>query len=561
MYKPLPIGIEDFKELVENYYYIDKTLFIKELLDNRGKVSLFTRPRRFGKTLELSMLRYFFEKNLCQTAKASDNRHLFSGLKIMKAGDSYLEYMGQYPVISLSLKSAKQPDFEMAYGAIVNEISKEFDRHSYVILGDTLSLDEKEQYIRIRGKKASSIEYATALEFLTRCLKKVYQKKVIILLDEYDVPLENAYFKGFYDKITDFIRSLFESALKTNPNLEFAVITGCLRITKESIFTGLNNLDVISIMNRNYAEYFGFTPKEVENMLCDYGIEGRNDEVKQWYDGYCFGETEVYNPWSVINYVKAVSADKGAYPKPYWANTSSNSIVRELVERADGSIKQEMEELIAGGNIEKPVHEDITYDEVYKTEDNLWNFLYFTGYLKKLSERFDGETVYLTLAIPNTEVKLIYRNTILDWFNQSIKKKDFSALYGGILQKKTGEVEREISKNLMETISFYDYKEDYYHGFLAGLLKMMDGYTLKSNRESGLGRSDLLLLSSPYEGVAVIIELKAADSFAQLEVSAREALCQIREKRYDAELKLEGYRTFLYYGISFFKKLCRVLAE
>ena len=259
--------------------------------------------------------------------------------------------------------------------------------------------------------------------------------------------------------------------------------------------------------------------------------------------------------------MKAVSADKGAYPKPYWANTSSNSIVRELVERADGSIKQEMEELIAGGNIEKPVHEDITYDEVYKTEDNLWNFLYFTGYLKKLSERFDGETVYLTLAIPNTEVKLIYRNTILDWFNQSIKKKDFSALYGGILQKKTGEVEREISKNLMETISFYDYKEDYYHGFLAGLLKMMDGYTLKSNRESGLGRSDLLLLSSPYEGVAVIIELKAADSFAQLEVSAREALCQIREKRYDAELKLEGYRTFLYYGISFFKKLCRVLAE
>ena len=211
MYKPLPIGIEDFKELVENYYYIDKTLFIKELLDNRGKVSLFTRPRRFGKTLELSMLRYFFEKNLCQTAKASDNRHLFSGLKIMKAGDSYLEYMGQYPVISLSLKSAKQPDFEMAYGAIVNEISKEFDRHSYVILGDTLSLDEKEQYIRIRGKKASSIEYATALEFLTRCLKKVYQKKVIILLDEYDVPLENAYFKGFYYKITDFIRSLFES--------------------------------------------------------------------------------------------------------------------------------------------------------------------------------------------------------------------------------------------------------------------------------------------------------------------------------------------------------------
>ena len=479
----------------------------------------------------------------------------------MDAGERYAKDLGRYPVISLSLKSSKQPDFGMAFDAVVNEISKEFDRHNYIISGDILLPEEKEQYIRIRGKRASQIEYATALEFLTRCLKKVYRKNVIILLDEYDVPLENAYFKGFYEKMTDFIRSLFESALKTNPNLEFAVITGCLRVTKESIFTGLNNLEIISIMNKNYAEYFGFTPKEVESMLCDYGIEGKSDEVKQWYDGYLFGNTEVYNPWSVINYVKAVSADQGAFPKPYWANTSSNSIVRELVERADGSVKQEMEELIAGGSIEKPVHEDITYDEVYKTEDNLWNFLFFTGYLKKQSERFDGETIYLTLALPNTEVKLIYRNTILDWFNQNIKKKDFSALYRGILQRETDVLEREISKNLMETISFFDYKEDYYHGFLAGLLKMMDGYILKSNRESGLGRSDLLLLSPAYEGVAVIMELKITDSFAQLNDSACQALCQIKEKKYDAELKLEGYHTFIYYGISFFKKLCRVIAE
>lgn len=562
MYKPLPIGIDDFKKIRENdFYYIDKTLFIKEILDNRSEVKLFTRPRRFGKTLELSMLKYYFEAGHDRDGCETDNSGLFQGLKIMDAGERYVRDLGRYPVISLSLKSSKQPDFGMAFDAMVNEISKEFDRYNYIISGDILLPEEKEQYIRIRGKRASQIEYATALEFLTRCLKKVFRKNVIILLDEYDVPLENAYFKGFYEKMTDFIRSLFESALKTNPNLEFAVITGCLRVTKESIFTGLNNLEIISIMNKNYAEYFGFTPKEVESMLCDYGIESKSDEVKQWYDGYLFGNTEVYNPWSVINYVKAVSADQGVFPKPYWANTSSNSIVRELVERADGSVKQEMEELISGGSIEKPVHEDITYDEVYKTEDNLWNFLFFTGYLKKLSERFDGEIVYLTLAVPNTEVKLIYRNTILDWFNQSIKKKDFSALYRGFLKRETGVLEREISKKLMETISFYDYREDYYHGFLAGLLKMMDGYTLKSNRESGLGRSDLLLLSPPYEGVAVIMELKTADSFAQLDRSAREALDQIKEKQYDAELKLEGYHTFLYYGISFFKKLCRVLAE
>lgn len=569
MYKPLPIGIDDFKKIRENnYYYIDKTLFIKEILDKSSEVKLFTRPRRFGKTLALSMLRYFFEAGYDPDGCKVDNSSLFKGLKIMDAGENYTRRLCQYPVIILSLKSAKQPDFDMAFDAVVNEISKEFDRHNYVISGDILLPEEKDQYIRIRGKQASRIEYATALEFLTRCLKKVFRKNVIILLDEYDVPLENAYFKGFYEKMADFIRSLFESALKTNPNLEFAVITGCLRITNdfcrshsESIFTGLNNLQIISIMNKNYGEYFGFTQKEVESLLCDYGIGGKSEEVKQWYDGYLFGNTEVYNPWSVINYVDEVSEDQGAFPMPYWANTSSNSIVRELVERADGSVKQEMEELIAGGSIEKPVHVDITYNEVYKTQDNLWNFLFFTGYLKKLSERFDGETIYLTLAIPNTEVKLIYRDTILDWFNQSIKKKDFSALYRGLMQGETDVMGREISKSLMETISFYDYKEDYYHGFLAGLLKMMDGYTLKSNRESGLGRSDLLLLSAPYEGIAVIMELKAADSFAQLDGSAREALCQIKEKQYDAELKLEGYHTFLYYGISFYKKLCRVLAE
>ena len=560
MKKTLPLGVDDFKKLRENdFYYIDKTLFIKELLDKRSQVSHFTRPRRFGKTLELSMLKYFFESAHAPDGCSDDNSSLFKGLKIMDAGERYTRHLGQYPVICISLKSARQPDFEKAFIMLKRQIADEFRRHKYVT--DSLEESDKLRYNLIMNETDEDAQYLDALAFLSRILNEYHKRKVIILMDEYDVPLENAYFKGFYDKMTDFIRSLFESALKTNPNLEFAVITGCLRISKESIFTGLNNLEIISIMNTNYAEYFGFTQEEVECMLSYYGIEEKKEEAKKWYDGYFFGNTEVYNPWSVINYVKAASADHGAFPKPYWANTSSNSIVRELVERADSSVKQEMEELIAGGTIEKPVHEDITYDEVYKTEDNLWNFLFFTGYLKKQSERFDGETIYLTLALPNTEVKLIYRNTILDWFNQNIKKKDFSALYRGILQRETDVLEREISKNLMETISFFDYKEDYYHGFLAGLLKMMDGYILKSNRESGSGRSDLLLLSPAYEGVAVIMELKITDSFAQLNDSARQALCQIKEKKYDAELKLEGYHTFIYYGIPFFKKLCRVIAE
>lgn len=556
--RPFPIGIDDFRKLRENdYYYADKTMFIKELLDNRGEVSLFTRPRRFGKTLGISMLKYFFEDE----CGARNNRYLFEGLEIMEAGEKYLKHMGKYPVISLSMKTAKQPSFKMAYECLQDEIAQEFDRHSLVLASEKLNEAEKKQYKEMMNKQGLDSAWAKALEFLSRCLKKVHQQNVIILLDEYDVPLENAYLRGFYGKMTDFIRSLFESALKSNANLEFAVITGCLRITKESIFTGLNNLEIISLMNHNYAEHFGFTQSEVEHLLTAYGLQEKKQEVQQWYDGYLFGDTEVYNPWSVLNYVKAAVSSPQAFPQTYWANTSSNDIVRKLVELADGSIRQEMESLIEGGTIEKPMHEEITYDEVYKSEDNLWNFLFFTGYLKKQGERFDGETMYLTLAIPNTEVKLIYRNTILDWFDEKIRQKDLSGIYNAFLKKDTQRLEKELSQNLMETISFYDYREDYYHGFLGGLLKMMDGYTIKSNRESGLGRSALLLLSAPYVGKAIIIELKVADTFAMLDRTAAVALEQISKKQYDAELKLEGYQTFTYYGIAFYKKTCRVVTE
>ena len=515
------------------------------------------RPRRFGKTLNLSMIKYYFEKTFDQDGKEENNSYLFDGLNIMASGEAYTSHLGQYPVISLSLKSAKQPDFPRAYAMLKRQIANEFRRHLYI--AEKLEESDRDRFYSIMRETGEDSLYLDALAFLSRVLKDLYGKKTIILLDEYDVPLENAYFKGFYDKMTDFIRSLFESALKTNPNLEFAVITGCLRITKESIFTGLNNPKMVSILYASYSEYFGFTQTEVEKMLRDYDITGREEVVKAWYDGYLFGKTEVYNPWSILMYIDSLRQDRDANPKPYWANTSSNSIIRELIEHADNSVKQEMEILIEGGTIEKTVHEEITYEDIYKNVDNLWNFLFFTGYLKKVEERLEDVNTYVTLAIPNIEIKYIYQNTILDWFGVQIKQKDLSGIYKALLQKDTQLLEKELSKNLMETISFYDYREDYYHGFLGGLLKMMEGYTIKSNRESGLGRSDLLLLSAPYDGIAIIVEIKVADTYAQLNKKAESALDQIEQKQYDAELKLEGYHEFIKYGISFYKTLCKVL--
>jgi len=557
--KPVAIGIEDYKEIVDKgYYYIDKTLLIEEILTKGGKVNLFTRPRRFGKTLALSMLKTFFEQETDAEGTVIDNSRYFASTKIAGAGDAYMAHMGQYPVISMSLKSAKQPDFDMAYTMLVDEISSEYKRHRYVLKSDTLLEDECSKYEKIMLLKASRAEYATALKFLSGCLEKYHGKNAIILIDEYDVPLENAYFSGFYDEMIVFIRSLFESALKTNESLEFAVITGCLRISRESIFTGLNNLKINSILNQNYAECFGFTQTEVEQMLTDYGLEGKTDEVKDWYNGYLFGETEVYNPWSVINYVDTAISNRVAFPKPYWSNTSSNSIIRELIEEADDAVKGEIEGLLSGKTIEKPVHEDITYEDIHKTQDNLWNFLFFTGYLKKVSERFEGVTVYLTLAVPNKEIAYIYENTILEWFDERLKQTDLSGLHQAILNGDCEAFSEEVSELLLETISFYDYAENYYHGFLCGLLKGCKNYVVESNRESGNGRPDLLFKHRSVRGQAVIMELKVVKEFDQMEAACDEALRQVEEKNYEAVLYKEGYRNIRKYGICFYRKECLV---
>lgn len=552
--KALPVGIDDFKKLImEHYYYVDKTNFIKELLDLKGEVNLFTRPRRFGKTLNLSMLRYYFENTGDESVNDS-SRSLFDGLNIMNAGEKYTSKMCAFPVISLSLKGAKQPDFSLAMVSLKRQIANEFRRHESILgrLGDL-----SQRYIRIMREEAEQGDYIDAIAFLSQCLYKAYGTKCIILIDEYDVPLENAYFSEFYKEMAGFIRSFFESALKSNPNLEFAVITGCLRISKESIFTGLNNLEIISVLSESYAEHFGFTQTEVREMLAFYGIEDKLEEVKEWYDGYRFGQTEAYNPWSVINYVKMAVNSTVVLPKPYWSNTSSNSIVRELVERADASVRSEIEELTAGHAIEKPVHEDITYEDVYKSQDNLWNFLLFTGYLKILSQRMEGAIIYAKLAIPNTEVKYIYDTTIMAWLDTKLRHKDNSRLYQAILNEDAETAGDILSDELFDTISYYDGKsEAFYHGFMAGLLQGLEDYTVESNREAGNGRPDMILRYKRIRGTAVVMEFKVAREAAEIKSKLEEAASQIETRKYKEALEREGYQRVICYAMVFYRKEC-----
>ncbi|MCI8284087.1 MAG: AAA family ATPase [Firmicutes bacterium] len=561
-YKPLAIGIDDFKEMIiKDSYYIDKTSMIRLLTDENSKVTLFTRPRRFGKTLNLSMIKYFFEDTRDEAVN-EENRRLFDGLDIAAAGEDYMRYMQKYPVIFLSLKSTKQSSFDLSFKMLKDNISGEFKRYDEMVSG-VLYNDDLNKYCKLRDRTANDSEYYTSIAFLSECLEKAYGKKAVILIDEYDVPLENAYYSGFYDKMISFVRSLFESALKTNPSLEFAVITGCLRISRESIFTGLNNLNIVSVIDNRYGEYFGFTPAEVENMMRYYGCESRMEDMRSWYDGYIFGKSEIYNPWSVIKFIYDLRADINSFPRPYWSNTSSNSIVRALIEKADTEVRGELEILLSGGTIEKPVYEDITYDDIYKNQDNLWNFLFFTGYLKKISERIEERTIYMSLAVPNQEVLYIYERHIKSWFDDHVKTRDMSGLYRALLEGDARALENEISRLLKGSISYMDSKEAFYHGFLAGVFVNMDNdYLVKSNRESGDGRFDLCV----YNGIdtarpAAVIELKNVDNRKRMEQAAHEALCQISNRKYDEMLADEGYEECWHVGIGFFRKNCRIKIE
>lgn len=558
MKKALPIGVEDFKDIRENgYYYVDKTLFIKELLDLKGKVNLFIRPRRFGKTLNLSMLRYFYE-DTGDAKKNEDNKSLFQGLKIMGQGGEYTEHMGKYPVIKLTLKSAKQPSFESAYSKIKAAVADEYQRHQYILSDEKMDEEDKKLFREIAGRKAEYDDYSGALEFLSKCLYLTTGQKTVILLDEYDVPLENAYFRGFYGEMTDFIRSLFESALKTNDYLQFAVITGCLRISKESIFTGLNHINIISVLDKKYSEHFGFTEAEVREMMVCYGVESRFSTMKEWYDGYLFGETEVYNPWSVIKFLDDLYADANAFPRPYWINTSSNDIIKDLISRAGRETKGQIEMLLGGGTLDIPIHEEVTYGDMRESRENLWNFLYFTGYLTKESEYFRDSSVFVRARIPNVEVKTIYQSTVLNWFKESIKKEDFHDLYRAMEEGDARRMAEILNGQLYRTISFYDSAENFYHGFLTGILSQSEDYFVKSNRESGNGRADIMVKSPSLRGRSFILEVKVSDTVDDLEKDAEKALKQIHGKGYMEELRAEGYRKVDCYGVAFFRKDCEV---
>ena len=569
--KKIGIGYEKYKEFIDSdMYYVDKTMLIADVVEKGGMVNLFTRPRRFGKTLALSMLRTFFELEYDREGNPVDKKRYFEGKKIMNASDQILSMMGKYPVINLSLKSARQPNFKEAGLRLRDEILGEFSRHIYLKDSEKLTDTERQQFnelsIPARWDELKNEEnylaeigrYATALKTLSACLGKHHETGVIILIDEYDVPLENAYFEGFYGEMVDFIRSLFESCLKTNDALEFAVITGCLRISKESIFTELNHLKIDSVRDGQFAEGFGFTEAETEKMLRDYGMDDRIEEARIWYDGYLFGDTEIYNPWSIIKYVDSIVNNGKKFPEPYWANTSSNLIIKDMVWQADEGMKRELDTLINGGTIEKQIHEDITYDDIHETEDNLWNFLFFTGYMKKVSERRDGRDIYMTMRIPNEEIAYIYENQIRSWFEKQVKETDKGELNRAVLNGDTETIENYVSALLEKSISFYDNRESFYHGFFLSLLYGVPNYSPRSNREEGDGRPDIVLYPDRPRDPAIIFEIKTRKKFSEMEDGLNEAFTQIRDRKYEEGVLEDGYMGVKSYGICFCKKSCIV---
>ncbi len=557
--RKIPIGIEDFKELVEkDCCFADKTLLIKAILDSGTKVSLFTRPRRFGKTLNMSMLRYFFDRSVGNSAD------IFKGLKISAAGNKYLSHMGQYPVISLSLKSMECDTYEETITEFIRLVSVEFRRHKKLLSDLEMFDSEREEFLNICNQREKA-SYKTALKFLTDCLYQAYEKKVIVLIDEYDVPLQNAQAHHFYDKMVKFIRAVFESVFKTNDSLEFGVLTGCLRVSKESIFTGLNNFDVYSVTVNACSEYFGFTESEVKDILSEYDLHDYFPEVKEWYDGYLFGETEIYNPWSVMKYVKQAATSSKPLPMPYWSHTSSNSIIKELIERSKeaSALRDKIETLMNGGSLKEPLYEELTYSEITVTKDSIWSFLLHSGYLKAISMTLDRDTdeAMLELVLPNKEIRTIYRRTIIQWFDNNVQSAGtldmFRAVIGGDVQK----FEFEVRRWIKQSISYHDTKENFYHGFLSGLLMGYEGYTVDSNREAGDGRSDIRIFESLSKSIAVIIEVKPADSKNDLERMADEALKQIDSNGYPEPFIQDGYKKIIKYGAAFFKKECRIKME
>ncbi len=565
----LPVGIDDFRKLRESeFYYVDKTRLIEQLLLNWSEVTLFTRPRRFGKTLNMSMLKSFFD--------IGTDEALFDGLYISGNKELCDEYMGKYPVIFLSLKGVEGLTYEEAFEAFVRIMGKEVNRVSFLADSDKLTQIEREQYkgltIMKNGRLAFDKEkLISSLQLLSQLLYKHYGKKTVILIDEYDVPLDKALQNGYYNEMVSLIRGLFGQALKTNEFLQFAVLTGCLRISKESIFTGLNNFNVMSITDSRFDEQFGFTDEEVRKLLSDYGMDSHFDEVKEWYDGYHFGRADVYCPWDVINHADHLRDDGDAKPQTYWINSSGNSLVRRLINRADSSTKDEIERLIAGEAIEKVIRQDLTYDEIENSIDNIWSVLFTTGYLTKVGEvkLADSESYAYKLIIPNKEVREVFVLQIQEWFKAVVANDNdtMKLLSKAILDKDETILARQLNIvmgrmiSILDTKAPDDMKENFYHGLLLGLLRGSNPeWLIRSNRESGDGFSDILIKPENPD-LGIVIEVKYAKEFKKLDAACDAAMAQIKEKRYDETLRDEGRCDILAYGIAFCRKRCRVAGE
>lgn len=565
----LPVGIDDFRKLREsNFYYVDKTRLIEQLLLNWSEVTLFTRPRRFGKTLNMSMLKSFFE--------IGTDKSLFDGLYI--SGNKALcdEHMGKYPVIFLSFKGVEGLTYDEAFDALVRVIGKEISRVSFLADSDKLTMLEREQYKGLTIIEGGSFVFnkdklISSLQLLSQLLYKHYGQKVVILIDEYDVPLDKAFQNGYYKEMVSLIRGLFGQALKTNEFLQFAVLTGCLRVSKESIFTGLNNFEINSIVDIDHDEQFGFTDDEVMKLLLDYDRSERYPDAKEWYDGYHFGNADIYCPWDVINFAKKLVSDPSARPSAFWINSSGNDMVKRFVDKADQTTRDEIEKLVAGGFVEKQLRLDLTYDEIDNTIDNLWSVLFTTGYLTKIGEVkvSDSESYAYKLVIPNKEVREVFILQIQEWFKAVVANDDdtMKLLSKAILDKDEKQIARQLNIVMSRMISILDtkapdaLKENFYHGLLLGLLRGSNpDWLIKSNRESGDGFSDILIEPEDPDA-GIVIEVKYAKEMKELDAACEAAMAQIKDKRYDETLRNEDRCDILAYGIAFCRKRCRVVGE
>ena len=552
----LPVGIDQFDKLIKSgFYYVDKTRLIEQLLQNWGEVNLFTRPRRFGKTLNMSMLKSFFEIGTDKT--------LFDQLYIAANKELCEEYMGQYPVIFLSLKGVDGLNFEEAKSMLKITIRTEAQRHYELKKSEKVSEENRKLFNDILSGQDERIE--DSLRMLSQILFEHYGKKSIILIDEYDVPLDKAFQHGYYKGMVSLLRGLFGQALKTNEFLQFALLTVCLRVSKESIFTGLNNFKVLSIADVRFNEQFGFTDEEVRKLLKDYDLEDYFSEAKEWYDGYHFGNADIYCPWDVINYVEHLRYDPEAEPEAFWINSSGNDLVKRFVAKADQTTKDEIEQLIAGDVIEKKIRQDLTYDEIDQSIDNLWSVLFTTGYLTQTGRAERG--IY-KLMIPNKEVREVFIDQIQQWFDQTIVNDEdrMSSFYQSFAQGKAKDVQDQLTSILAETISILDTKarneekENFYHGMMLGLLRNRRNWIVRSNVESGEGFVDILIKpEDPDEGI--LIELKYSKTFDGLEKACERAMEQIKDRRYDEALREEGRCHILAYGIAFCKKRCKVVVQ